>query len=335
MPERPVAALAMTSWALPGLFPVDLLDRLCAVVRLEPGDVLASFGTEEARAVLGEVSVLVTGWGCPRIDSGVLAAAPGLRAVIHTAGSVKGHVDPAVFARGVTVSSAAQANAVPVAEYTVAAVVFAAKRALPRARWYAEDRTAGDWRSGAGTGLYGRTIGVIGASRTGRLVLERLRAFDVRLLLTDPYATAEQAKALGADLVDLDDLCRRSDVVTVHAPALPETRHLLDARRLALLPDGATVVNTARGSLVDTAALTHHCATGRLDAVLDVTEPDLLPADHPLLRLPNVLVTPHLAGSQGRELRRLGEFAVAEVARFVRGEPLHGAVVAADLPRIA
>jgi phosphoglycerate dehydrogenase-like enzyme len=86
---------------------------------------------------------------------------------------------------------------------------------------------------------------------------------------------------------------------------------------------------------VDTAALTRHCATRRLDAVLDVTDPEPLPPDHPLLRLPNVLVTPHLAGSQGHELRRLGEFAVAEVARFVRGEPLHGTVHSSDLHRIA
>lgn len=96
--------------------------------------------------------------------------------------------------------------------------------------------------------------------------------------------------------------------------------------------DGATLINTARGSLVDTEALAGHCATGHLDAVLDVTDPEPLPPDHPLLRLPNVLVTPHLAGSQGHELRRLGEFAVAEVARFTRGDPLHGAT---SLDRIA
>jgi phosphoglycerate dehydrogenase-like enzyme len=116
---------------------------------------------------------------------------------------------------------------------------------------------------------------------------------------------------------------------------LPETHHLLDARRLALLQDGATLINTARGSLLDTTALTDHCATGRLDAVLDVTDPDPLPPDRPLLCLPNVLVTPHLAGSQGRELRRLGEFVVAQVARFTRGEPLHGTIEAGDLHRIA
>lgn len=86
---------------------------------------------------------------------------------------------------------------------------------------------------------------------------------------------------------------------------------------------------------MDTAALTHHCATGRLDAVLDVTDPDPLPPGHPLLRLPNVLVTPHLAGSQGHELRRLGEFTVAEVARFAGGEPLHGSICSSDLHRIA
>jgi phosphoglycerate dehydrogenase-like enzyme len=179
------------------------------------------------------------------------------------------------------------------------------------------------------------TTGVIGASRTDRLVLDRLRAFDVRLLLADPHLTAQQAHSLDAELVDVDELCRRSDLVSIHAPALPETHHLLDAQRLALLQDGTTLINTARGSLVDTAALTDHCASGRLDAVLDVTDPDPLPPDHPLLHLPNVLVTPHLAGSQGRELRRIGEFAVAEVARFTRGEPLHGAINAINLHRIA
>ena len=335
MPHRPAAVLAMQAWALPALFPPDLLERLRALVRLPPGPALTSFATPEAAAALRAAQVLVTGWGCPRIDADVLAAAPRLRAVVHAAGSVKQHVDPVVFDRGVAVSSAARANAVPVAEYTVAAVVFAAKRVLTRAHLYARDRAGGDWRSGAGTGLYDRTVGVIGASTIGRLVLERLRAFDIRVLVADPYLAVGEAEALGAELVGTDELCRRSDVVTVHAPALPETRHLLDARRLALLPDGATVVNTARGSLVDTAALTEHCAKGRIDAVLDVTEPEPLPADHPLLRLPNVLVTPHLAGSQGNELRRLGDFAVDEVARLVRGEPLRGAVRADQLHRIA
>lgn len=334
MPERPVALLAMQPWALPGLLPPDLRERLRELVRLDGDAGLTSFGAEAAGA-LRDAEILVTGWGCPHIDGTVLAAAPRLRAVIHAGGSVKRHVGPDVFARGIAVSSAARANAVPVAEFTVAALVFAAKRVLTRAHWFAHDREAGDWRSGAGGGTYGRTIGVVGASHTGRLVLERLRCFGARLLLADPYVTASQARALGAELVDLDELCRRSDLLTLHAPALPETHHLLDARRLGLLKDGAALINTSRGSLVDTVALTAHCAKGRIDAVLDVTDPEPLPPEDPLLHLPNVLVTPHLAGSQGHELRRLGEFVVAEAGRFVRGEPLLGAVLAADLPRIA
>jgi phosphoglycerate dehydrogenase-like enzyme len=333
--ERPLAAFALQPWALPDLFPADLLTRLAGHVRITPDAPLTSFDTEPARAALSRVEVLVTGWGCPRIDATALEAAPRLRAVIHAAGSVKGHVDPAVFDRGITVSSAAAANAVPVADYTIAALVFAAKQAFTRARWYAGDRAAGDWRSGAGTGLYGRTVGIVGASRVGRLVLARLAGLDVRLLVADPYLEPPAARALGAELVEVDELCRRSELVSIHAPALPETRHLLDDRRLCLLPDGATVINTARGSLVDTAALTKHCTAGRLSAILDVTDPEPLPPGHPLLDLPNVLVTPHLAGAQGRELRRLGEFTVAEVVRWVRGEPLHGRIRAAELSRIA
>jgi phosphoglycerate dehydrogenase-like enzyme len=185
------------------------------------------------------------------------------------------------------------------------------------------------------TGLCGTTVGVIGASRIGRLVIERLRAFDTDILLADPYVDEAAARALGAELVDLDELCRRSDLVTVHAPNLPETHHLLDARRLALFRDGAVLVNTARGALVDTAALTEECATGRIDAILDVTDPEPLPAEHRLHHLPNVFVTPHIAGATGRELRRLGEFAAGEVERLVRGEPLNGLVREGDLPRIA
>lgn len=335
MPEAPIVVLAMQPWVLPDLFPLDLLDRLRTLARLKPDSVLTSFRTQQATDALRQAEVLVTGWGCPHIDGDVLAAAPRLRAVIHAAGSVKKLVSPAVFARGVTVSSAAAANAVPVAEYTIAAMVFAAKQVLTRARWYAHDRDAEDWQSGTGTGLYGRTIGIIGASRTGRLVIERLRAFDVGLLVADPYLELGQARALGAELVDMDELCRRSDLVSIHAPALPETYHLLDARRLDLLRDGATLINTARGSLVDTAALTQHCAAGRIAAVLDVTDPEPLPPGHALLHLPNVLVTPHLAGSQGHDMRRLGEYAVSEVARFIREEPLHGSIRAGDLDRIA
>ncbi|MFI7610309.1 hydroxyacid dehydrogenase [Nonomuraea terrae] len=337
MARRPVAVFAIAPWAFGGVFPSDLVTRLRQLVDIDPATTFTSFEGPAAAAALAEAEILVTGWGCPRIDDRVLAAAPRLRAIVHAAGTVKAGIDTVVFERGLVVSSAAEANAVPVADYTVAMLVLGAKQVFTRARRYAAavEGEPKDWLSGDGTGLNGRTVGLIGASRVGRHVLRRLRAFDVEILLYDPYVSAAEAARLGAEPVSMDDLCRRSDLVTVHAPALPETRHMLDARRLDLLPDGAIVINTARGSLIDTEALTQACATGRISAILDVTDPEPLPPGHPLFAMPNVLVTPHLAGAQGRELRLLGEFAVAEVSRLLGGAPLLGRVEPEQLAYIA
>lgn len=335
MSYRPYAAFALSPSARDGVFPPDVRARLQGLVDVDPMVLLTSFDRAADRQVLKSVELLLTGWGCPQLDAETLRAAPRLRTVVHAAGSVKNFIHPAVFDHGVVVSSAAAANAVPVADYTMAALVLAGKQAFARARWYAGAEPSREWRSGAGTGLYGHTVGILGASRIGRLVLSRLRDLDVRVLLNDPYVDRDEATRLGAELVELDDLFRHSDVVSLHAPALAATWNLVDDRRLAMLRDGGTVINTARGSLVDTEALTRHCAAGRLFAVLDVTEPEPLPPGHQLLRLPNVLVTPHLAGAQGRDLRLLGQYAVDEVERLVTGRPMCGVVGAGDLCRIA
>nr|WP_308376929.1 hydroxyacid dehydrogenase [Streptomyces sp. ISL-99] len=334
MSPRLTALIAMRPDVARLALPDDVRARLASVCDV-PDLVADDFGRPEARKALSRADVLISGWGCPRVGASVLADAPRLRAVMHAAGSVKQVLAPAVWERGLTVSSAASANAGPVADYTVAAIHLSAKRAF---------RTAGEYRAGRpqdltvspATGFLGRTVGVVGASKTGRPVLERLAGTGVRLLVHDPYPDAARAAAaLGAEPVDPDALLTASDIVSLHAPLLPGTRHLIDARALGLLRDGAVLINTARGGLVDTDALAAHCADGRIDAVLDVTEPEPLPPGHVLLGLPNVLVTPHIAGAMGTEVRLLGEFAVAEAERFLRGEPLLGEVRAEDLPRIA
>ena len=170
-------------------------------------------------------------------------------------------------------------------------------------------------------GGYGTVVGILGASATGRALLEMLAPFDLVVLVADPTIDAAQAAALGVDLVDLDTLFDRSRVVSVHAPLVPETHHLVDARLLSRMGDGATLVNTARGAVVDHDALREELLTGRLRAVLDVTDPEPLPDDDPLWDLPNVTLTPHVAGSQGAELRRLGRSAVDEVRALVEGRP--------------
>jgi phosphoglycerate dehydrogenase-like enzyme len=285
------------------------------------------------RGALGEVEVLLTGWGCPSITPEVLAAAPRLRAIIHAAGSVKGFVDPAAFERGIQVSSAVVANALPVAEFTVATIVLSGKRAFRLGAEYKGNRRRPD--PGAVPGNYGSTVGLLGASRIGRMVAERLRAFDLEVLISDPYLTATEAAELGAELVELDDLFSRSDILSVHAPLLPETVGLVDARLLGLLKDGSVLINTARGRIVDAAALERECVSGRLDAVLDVTDPEPLPPNSPLLDLPNVFLTPHLAGAVGNEVARLGELAVSELERFASGAPLHHVISPTELGRIA
>jgi phosphoglycerate dehydrogenase-like enzyme len=329
MAERPNLVLAMGADILDLVLPAPLRARLDALADVRPDPL-----TDWSGADLSTTDVLLTGWGCPRLDAAFLGRAPRLAAVIHAAGTVKGHVGPEVWQRGIAVSSAADANAAPVVEFTLATVWLAARRTLGAAADYRAGHFP-DYRQRRGAD--GAVVGVIGASRIGRGVIARLRAAPAgfRVLLADPYVSAAEAAALGAELVDPDELCRRSDIVTVHAPDLPETHHLLDARRLRLLQDGAAVINTARGRLIDTEALTEQCATGRIDAYLDVTDPEPLPPDHPLRALPHVLITPHIAGCQGTEVRRLGAYAVDEVERWVKGEALLGAVRAEELARIA
>lgn len=334
--HRPRLLLAMDPSVAARILDAEARARLSTLADVDPDLIAADFDTPAVAAALAEAEVLFTCWGSAPLDAAVLARAPRLRAVVHAAGSVKHHLTDAAWERGLTVSSGASANALPVAEYTVAAVLFANKKVLRIRDAYRAERRLVDWDARfPGFGNYRRTIGIVGASRIGRRVLELLRPFDFELLLHDPYVSAEQAQALGARRVDLDELVERSDVVSVHAPELESTRHLLDRRRLALMRDGATLINTARGSLVDQDALTEELVAGRLDAVIDVTEPDVLPAASPLYDLPNVLLTPHIAGSLGGELRRMVALALDELDRYTRGLPFTHAVEPATLTHSA
>ncbi|MEU4294183.1 hydroxyacid dehydrogenase [Kribbella sp. NPDC026596] len=309
----------------------ERLEAVATVLPVGPG---TSFLADPAiRAALPEVDVLVTGWGCPRIGPEVLDAAPKLQAILHAAGSVKAIVDPIAFDRGIQVSSAATANALPVAEFTVAAIVLAGKRAFRLAAQYRLERRKADPHGMPGS--YGSTVGLLGASRIAKMVAERLRGFDLQVLMSDPYMTTAEAAELGAELVDNDTLFRRSEILSVHAPLIPETVGLVDARLLGLLKDGAVLINTARGKIIDADALLRECVSGRIDAVLDVTDPEPLPPDSPLLDLPNVFVTPHVAGAVGNEIARLGELAVGELERIVAGQPLRHAISPTELGRLA
>lgn len=329
------AVFAMDPVHLPLLFPPPLMARLRQAAELDPTLVVRDFTDPAAAGILARTEVLITGWGCPRLDTDVLTAAPGLRTVLHAAGSVRSLVGDALWKAGVTVSSAATGNALPVAEYTLAMILLAGKDTFGHRERFRSTHAYPTHRETAATGNVGRRVGVIGASRVGRRLLELLRPFDFTVLLHDPYVSAAEAADLGAELLSLDDLLRHSDIVSLHAPDIPETYRMLDGERLGLIRDGGVLINTSRGALVDPAALTDELASGRLHAVLDVTEPEPLPAGSPLYHLPNVFLTPHIAGSLGNELERLGRIVVEELERVVGGGGLVHEVREGDLGRVA
>ncbi|EEP69736.1 D-isomer specific 2-hydroxyacid dehydrogenase, NAD-binding [Micromonospora sp. ATCC 39149] len=304
------------------------LARLAELVALADPICVDELDSPAARARMAAVEVLVTSWGAPTLTAERLAAAPALRAVFHAAGSVRSLVTGEVWRRGIRVTNAADANAIPVAEYTIAAIIFAGKKAP----FIAADPEAAyqGWGHRDGYGdlsNYRRTVGVVGFSRIGRRVVDLLGCLDsAQCLVADPHADPAEVALAGATLMDLHELLPRSEILSLHAPALPSTYHMIGAAELALLPDHATVINTARGSLVDSEALAAECRSGRLFAILDVTEPEPLPADAALRGAPNVMITPHIAGSLGSEILRLTDHTLDELSRWIAAEPLRAEV---------
>ncbi len=334
---RPKLIFAFDPLKTRHVFEEDALERLgrsCEILSRLP---MTSFGTPESQGLLTEAQVLVTGWGCPMLTPEVLRAAPKLQLIAHAAGTVKYTVDPTAYAAGIRVTHAAEANAVPVAEFTLAAILFANKRVFELRDLYRTDpsRKSAYELMDQPIGNFRRTVGLVGASRIGRRVAAMLAGFDLNVLLYDPFVQPDDPVAQQAELVDLDALMARSDVVSVHAPSLPSTRGMIGSRQLRLMQDGAAFINTARGALVDEAALLAELQTGRIQGVIDVTDPEVPAADSPFFTLPNVFLTPHVAGAIGTERARLGLMVVEEVERFVRGEPLHYEIEPKLLERLA
>lgn len=276
-----------------------------------------------ARDALAEAEVLITGWGAAPLTDRHLDAAPRLRYVLHAGGEAAPLLPASTAERGITVSNAGWINAIPVAEFTVAMIVLANKHAFQARRLYWRRRDQIDRELEFPTaGNVGKTIGIVAASRIGRLVIERLAGFDLTVQLYDPFIAPADATRLGVRLVSLEQLMATSDIVTLHPPLTDATAGMITARHLGLMRDGATLINTARGRIVDQDALILELRNGRIEAILDVTDPEVLPPDNELHTLPNVFLTPHVSGSMGPEIRRMGEHVASEINRIVLGQPL-------------
>lgn len=333
MSPKPKALLVMNRGTFADQFDATRLERLSNLVDLGGQPWTDSLEYPKLAPQLADVEILLTSWGVPRLDAAALERMPKLRAVFHCAGTVRSFVTEELWERGILVTNGADANAIPVAEFTFATIVLAGKKAhvlANDARTFREDWSYTTSRGELGN--IGRVIGVIGFSRIGRRVIQLVQQLqDVTCLVADPHADPAAVAAAGGSLVTLPDLLATSDIVSVHAPALPETRHMISGPELRVMKDHATLINTARGSLVDTTALESECATGRIHAILDVTEPEPLPANSVLYDLPNVILTPHIAGSLGTETRRMSDAALNDLERYLTGQQLVAQVVSEDL----
>jgi D-3-phosphoglycerate dehydrogenase / 2-oxoglutarate reductase len=265
-----------------------------------------------------------------QVTAQLIAAGPKLR-VIARAGTGVDNVDvDAATARGILVMNAAGANSISVAELALA-LMLAMARAIPAAD---ASMKQGVWdkKRFMGTELRGKTLGVVGFGRIGREVASRARAFGMETIAYDPFIASRAADAAGVPLVELDQLLARADFISLHVPSLPETRHLVNAERLARTKKGVRIVNTARGDLIDDEALAAAIASGHVaGAALDVFEPEP-PTDNRLTSLPQVVATPHIAAStvEGQEL--VGNETALQVRDYLKDGIIRNAVNFPSVP---
>lgn len=284
-----------------------------------------------------ETVIILASWGAPKFDKEFLDNLPNLKMVAYAAGTIKKIVSDEFWAKDIKIISAAAANAIAVAEYTVSTMVFLAKNIRHASELYKDDNkyTFLQLRDSP-VGFNGLNIGLVGASYVGREVNRLLKSYNVKVAVFDPYLSAEEAESISVEKMELNQLVSWADVVSIHAPKLPETQNLIGREQFELMKDGSFFINTARGTIVDYDALAEITPRKKIEVVLDVTDPDEpLSADSKLRHLDNVYITPHIAGSRGNEQQLMGTLAVEEIKRYVTGQPLRYQIHQKDLARIA
>lgn len=256
-----------------------------------------------------------------RFDTSLLEAAPRLRVIANMAVGYD-NVDPAeAEQRGIWLTNTPGVLAETTADFTFALLLAAARRVAESDR----DTRAGGWKTWSPTGFLGpdvhrATLGIVGLGEIGAAVARRARGLGMRLLATSRTSRPERETELGVEHVPLEELLRQSDFVSLHTPLTAETRHLLGAREFEQMKQGAILVNTARGGVVDQDALVAALHSGHLGgAALDVTDPEPLPLEHPLFALPNVIITPHIASASLATRARMAEMAAENIIAVLEG----------------
>lgn len=311
---------------------LDKLASFCEIVSNEDGE---NWSGEQLAAKLPGVHVIIASWGLPNLDDNVIAQADRLKLVAYGAGSVRRFVSPAFWRAGIKLSHAAFRIADSVAEFSL----LMAMMGLRRPQDFDRQLKAGEpWPKSRGMSLleiHGRKVGLLGMGYVGRRSARLFQAVGAEVWAYDPYLSEERAQELGVRKAELDELLQGCQVIAIHLPVTEETHHMLGARELALLQDGAVFVNNARAWVVDQEAMLAELQTGRFWAALDVFAPEPLPVDHPLRKLDNVLLTPHVAGLTIDAYKSLMSEMIDEAERLYHGEALQHEVTQGMLATMA
>lgn len=259
---------------------------------------------------MGDLEVIFSTWGMPVLDGEALDSLPRLQAVFYAAGSVRVFAEP-LLERGILVTSAWAANAIPVAEFALAQILLACKGYFRNVRDYRPEMGLSAHDCYHGPGIYDVPVALIGAGQVARALIERLRPFQLDILVVDPFTSPAAAAELGVRLVTLEQAFSEAYVVSNHLPNLPELVGVLNGALFSSMRPGAVFINTGRGAQVVEAefASVFHERTD-LTALLDVTWPEPPEAESPLWRLPNVHISSHIAGALNNEVGRLADYAI-------------------------
>lgn len=278
---------------------------------------------EKNPEILKECELIFSGWGAPTMDEKFLNYAPKLEYVFYGAGSIKYMVSDEFWKRGIRISSAWAVNAVPVSEYTLSQILFSLKSGYQFARAYKKAKGHDLVSQVAYAGGYKSVVGLISLGMIARIVIEKLKNFDVTVIAYDPFVTKEEAQKLGVTLCSLEEVFLQADVVSLHTPWLKETENMITGEMFASMKEGATFINSARGAIVREDEMIDVLQKRTdLQAILDVTYPEPPVKDSPLWTMENVMLTPHIAGSKGRECYRHAQAMYEECVRYLAGEPL-------------
>jgi len=298
---------------------IRLLDAACDVVQWRSDEVIPR---DTLKAMLADKDACLT-LVTERFDADLFDAAPRLKVVANFAVGYDNLDVPEATRRGIMLTNTPDVLTDTTADYAWMLLMAAARNVLPGTQYIA----AGNWTSwkpniGVGPDIHGATLGIIGMGSIGRAVARRASGFGMRILYHGPHRYPDAEASLGAEYRERkEDLLCEADFVSIHAPLTPDTYHLIDADALALMKPTAVLVNTARGAVVDTDALVSALSAHRLFAAgLDVTDPEPLPANHPLMLLPNCIVTPHIASASFATRDATSILAARNILAALRGE---------------